>query len=64
MDEQHQVTEAGMASVLQTLGCRRDDLLKVCNVHVPSPCRAAISKDPFYEMLASRKKKVSTLKGL
>uniref|UniRef100_H3CGV1 Cytohesin 1b n=1 Tax=Tetraodon nigroviridis TaxID=99883 RepID=H3CGV1_TETNG len=25
--------------------------------------RAAISKDPFYEMLASRKKKVSSLKG-
>lgn len=30
----------------------------------PAPTRAAISKDPFYEMLASRKKKVSTLKGL
>uniref|UniRef100_A0A8D3D5X7 Cytohesin 1b n=1 Tax=Scophthalmus maximus TaxID=52904 RepID=A0A8D3D5X7_SCOMX len=26
--------------------------------------KAAISKDPFYEMLAARKKKVSTLKGL
>lgn len=30
----------------------------------PSLCRAAISKDPFYEMLAARKKKVSSLKGL
>ncbi|KAF3853799.1 hypothetical protein F7725_014487 [Dissostichus mawsoni] len=29
-----------------------------------SSCRAAISKDPFYEMLAARKKKVSSLKGL
>ncbi|XP_037546859.1 cytohesin-1-like [Nematolebias whitei] len=26
--------------------------------------KAAISKDPFYEMLAARKKKISTLKGL
>ncbi|KAJ3581989.1 hypothetical protein NHX12_016011, partial [Muraenolepis orangiensis] len=29
-----------------------------------SSIKAAISKDPFYEMLAARKKKVSSLKGL
>lgn len=34
------------------------------NASLSSPSRAAISKDPFYEMLASRKKKVSSLKGL
>lgn len=28
----------------------------------PLCCRAAISRDPFYEMLAARKKKVSSAK--
>lgn len=32
------------------------------NPSPPSPTRAAISRDPFYEMLAARKKKVSSTK--
>lgn len=40
-----------------------DDFQKVLK-SASSTCRAAISKDPFYEMLAARKKKVSSLKRL
>lgn len=43
-----------------------DAFLEVLLPNPPSSStyRAAISKDPFYEMLAARKKKVSSLKGL
>lgn len=37
-------------------------LVSVGNWGPRSPCRAAISRDPFYEMLAARKKKVSSTK--
>lgn len=58
MDQKHQVSGASTAVAGQP---NQDDVSLPARV---SYCRAAISKDPFYEMLAARKKKVSTLRGL
>lgn len=58
MDQQHQVSH------VYTLMMMISWKSVLSNPPSSSSCRAAISKDPFYEMLAARKKKVSSLKGL
>lgn len=55
MDEQHQVSVKHGVS-----GDPAPSLSHPPRLFVPR--RAAISRDPFYEMLAARKKKVSSMK--
>ena len=59
MDQQHQVSHVYTLTMMMISW-----KILLSNPPSSSSCRAAISKDPFYEMLAARKKKVSSLKGL